>query len=81
MPARGRRWPRTYKEAEEYLNRIQSYKSHEERLKTQLLQIFEHKEQGTNPLDRIRENISYGHFVSREVLSNPDIYRCLRDDI
>lgn len=79
MPARGRRVPRTYKSAEHYINRFQVFHPDQQRLKEQLLAIFAHGEQEHELLGRIRTELSDGLLVSREVVPNPDIYRCMRD--
>lgn len=79
MPARGRRTPRTYKPAEHYLGKIQVFHPDQQRLKDQLLSIFSHDEEEGTLLRRIHEELSDGLLVSREVVTNPEIYRCARD--
>lgn len=45
MLARGRRRPRTYKSADHYLNRINTYHTNQKRLKTKLVDKFGHREE------------------------------------
>lgn len=79
MPARGKRTPRTYKPAEHYLNRFQVFHPDQQTLKNQLLEIFSHGEEEAALLRRIDNELSEGLLVSREVVLNPEIYRCLRE--
>lgn len=79
MPARGRRRPRTYKSAEYYTNRITTSHPYQERLKTQLLEMFSHGQEEQVLLTRIQTDINDGLLVSREAVSNSNVYKHLRD--
>lgn len=79
MPAPGRRTPRNYKSADYYLNRISIFHPDQERLRSQLLEIFGHGEENTVLLQRIRAELNDGLLVSKEVVSNPRVYQYLRE--
>lgn len=78
MPTRGRRCAKTYKSAENYLNRITIYHPDQDRLKTQLLEIFGHGEEDATILRRIRREVNDGPLVSMEVVPSPKVYLSLR---
>lgn len=77
MPAPGRRTPRTYKPAAYYLERIPILHPDQGRLKAQLTSIFHHEENGADLIARIKEELSDGLLVSREVVLNPNVYEFL----
>lgn len=81
MPTPGRRNPTTYKPAQYYLDRIPILHSQQQRLTDQLKEIFRHNEEGDALTKRIKEELTEGLLVSPDVVSNPKVYRFLREAV
>lgn len=71
MTARGLRKPKKFITAERYSQRIQTFDTDQDLLESQLLELFETKEKGSDITARCRNLISDELFKIPETVRNP----------